>query len=241
VIKTLSERVEREHSQYLRDSQRIEDRSGGFDTNAISNGVPKLGGTVDFQTLVAGPAMAVASPRGLGTPTTTSVNGAANTTNWDDDVWGSILDGSDVSAPRTHGIITETYTHHSVTGAFSTTWKSPIDLTVPGGNHAVPAEYTETTAGTSSTDWFDRAQYACYCTTPTTGGAYLSSDTAAASILPRKNKKSDFTPGSLHSINCTGTFSDPIAYAVWSHTNTSISVDINRFYLEHTTGLKTKL
>ena len=238
MIKTLGERVEREHSQYLRDSQRIEDRSGGFDVHATSNGVPKLGGTVDFQTLVAGPAMAVASSRGLGTPTMTSVNGAAN---WEDDVWGSILDGSDVSALRTHVTITETYIHRSVTGAFSTTRKCPTVLTVSGGNHAVPAKYTETTAGTPSTDWFDPAQYAGYCTTPTTGGAHLPSDTAAASILPRKNKKSDFTPGSLLTINCTGTFSDPIAYAVWSHTNTSISVDTNSSYIEYTTDLKTKL
>lgn len=99
MIKTLSERIEREHSQYLRDSQRIEDRSGGFDANATYNGAPKLGGTVDFQTLVAGPATAATSSGGLGT--STGVNGVAKTTSWEDDVWGSILDGNDVSASRT--------------------------------------------------------------------------------------------------------------------------------------------
>ena len=106
MIKTLGERIEREHSQYLRDSQRIEDRSGGFDVNGTSNGAPKLGGTVDFQTLVAGPAMAATSSGGLGT--STGVNGVAKTTSWEDDVWGSILDGNDVSASRTQGMFTDT-------------------------------------------------------------------------------------------------------------------------------------
>lgn len=114
VIKTLGERVEREHSQYLRDSQRIEDRSGGFDANATFNGVPKLGGTVDFQTLVAGSTMAVASSSGLGTPKT-GVNGVAKTTSWEDDVWGSILDGNDVSASHTSGTISDTSTTKSQT------------------------------------------------------------------------------------------------------------------------------
>lgn len=110
MIKTLSERVEREHGQHLRDSQRIEDRSSAFDVNATSNGAPKLGGTVDFQTLVAGPAMAVTSSSGLGTSTTTGANGVAKTTSWEDDVWGSILDGSDVSASRTQRTLTDAST-----------------------------------------------------------------------------------------------------------------------------------
>jgi len=42
--------------------------------------------------------MAATSSGGLGTPTTTGVNGVAKTTSWEDDVWGSILDGNDVSA-----------------------------------------------------------------------------------------------------------------------------------------------
>ena len=41
----------------------IEDRDqiSGFDVNGSSNGIPRLGGTVDFRTLVAGPAMVVTS------------------------------------------------------------------------------------------------------------------------------------------------------------------------------------
>ena len=44
----------------------LADRSSGFDIHSSSNGIPRLGGTVDFETLVAGPAMAVTSSSGLG-------------------------------------------------------------------------------------------------------------------------------------------------------------------------------
>ena len=84
MIKTLGKWVERGHSQYLRDSQRIEDRSSGFDINASSSGVPKLGVTVDFETLVVGPAMTSLS--GLGASMTTGVHGLAKGTSWEDDV-----------------------------------------------------------------------------------------------------------------------------------------------------------
>ena len=52
VIRKLGDRVEKEHDQYLRDSQRIEDRSaisGANGTNGTS-----AGGTVDFESLVGG-------------------------------------------------------------------------------------------------------------------------------------------------------------------------------------------
>src|SRR5260370_17950866 len=52
VIRALSERVEREHAQHLRDAQRIEDRSalpiGGTGPSSVSKG------PVDFETLVSG-------------------------------------------------------------------------------------------------------------------------------------------------------------------------------------------
>ena len=41
--------------------------------------------------------MALTSSSGLGASTTTGVDGVAKITSWEDDVWGSILDGSDVS------------------------------------------------------------------------------------------------------------------------------------------------
>ncbi|KAG8903440.1 hypothetical protein FRB99_003262, partial [Tulasnella sp. 403] len=87
VIKILGERIEREHSQYLRDSQRIEDKSA-INTNGVSPSTP---GTVDFQSLVSAsaksPAVGVTSPP--------STNGAAPATSWEDDVWGSMLGGSE--------------------------------------------------------------------------------------------------------------------------------------------------
>ena len=63
----------------------IEDRdqSSGFDVYGSSNGVPRLGGTVDFRTLVAGPAMAVVSSSGLGASTTAGVHGVAKGTSWE--------------------------------------------------------------------------------------------------------------------------------------------------------------
>jgi hypothetical protein len=49
---------------------------------------------------------------GLGTPTTTGVNGVAKNTSWEDDVWGSILDGSDVSVSPSKGANTDTRIAH---------------------------------------------------------------------------------------------------------------------------------
>ena len=77
VIKKLGDRVEKEHDQFLRDSQRIEDRSA----TAVNGSADRLAsrGGMDFETLVggAGPASIKAD---------TELNG-----NWEDDVWGSIL------------------------------------------------------------------------------------------------------------------------------------------------------
>lgn len=83
VIRKLSDRVEKEHNQFLRDSQRIEDRSATM-TNGINSGQTSRGG-LDFETLVGG--------AGAGTiRADTELN-----LNWEDDVWGSILSsGSEV-------------------------------------------------------------------------------------------------------------------------------------------------
>ena len=77
VIKKLGDRVEKEHDQFLRDSQRIEDRSATA-VNGSADRLTSRGG-MDFETLVggAGPASIKAD---------TELNG-----NWEDDVWGSIL------------------------------------------------------------------------------------------------------------------------------------------------------
>jgi SCY1-like protein 2 len=77
VIKKLGDRVEKEHDQFLRDSQRIEDRSATA-VNGSVDGLTTRGG-MDFETLVGG--------AGSGNiKADTELNG-----NWEDDVWGSIL------------------------------------------------------------------------------------------------------------------------------------------------------
>ena len=77
VIKKLGDRVEKEHNQFLRDSQRIEDRSATA-TNGPVDGLTSRGG-VDFETLVGGSGA-------TSIKADTELNG-----NWEDDVWGSIL------------------------------------------------------------------------------------------------------------------------------------------------------
>ncbi|KAF7796885.1 hypothetical protein EIP86_008070 [Pleurotus ostreatoroseus] len=95
VIKKLGDRVEREHDQYLRDSQRLEDRS------ATSNGAttPHVGGGVDFETLVAGGAATVKAD--------TTIDSSPK--GWDDDVWGSIFNDNEVRLQhlaRIHRVLT---------------------------------------------------------------------------------------------------------------------------------------
>ncbi len=77
VIKKLGDRVEKEHDQFLRDSQRIEDRSATA-VNGTVDGLTTRGG-MDFETLVGGAGAGSVKPD-------TELNG-----NWEDDVWGSIL------------------------------------------------------------------------------------------------------------------------------------------------------
>ncbi|KAH9048488.1 other/SCY1 protein kinase [Lactarius hengduanensis] len=91
VIRKLSDRVEKEHNQFLRDSQRIEDRSATA-TNGADGRQTSRGG-IDFETLVGG--------AGAGTiKADTELN-----LNWEDDVWGSILSsGTTESASQTPSI-----------------------------------------------------------------------------------------------------------------------------------------
>lgn len=86
VIKKLGDRVEKEHDQFLRDSQRIEDRSATA-VNGSLNGLTTRGG-MDFETLVGG--------AGAGSiKADTELNG-----NWEDDVWGSILSEVRIPSPK---------------------------------------------------------------------------------------------------------------------------------------------
>ncbi|KAF9257777.1 kinase-like protein [Marasmius fiardii PR-910] len=85
VIKKLGERVEKEHIQYLRDSQRLEDRS----TNANDSGVnmASFAGTVDFESLVGKTSASGSNAQLNGSST-------GETPSWEDDVWGSIFNES---------------------------------------------------------------------------------------------------------------------------------------------------
>lgn len=88
VIRKLAERVEKEHNQFLRDSQRLEDRSGTAGVNGGQTPAASFAGNVDFASLVGGKAgNGSAAPGGTG-----------EGSNWDDDVWGSIFN-DDVGLP----------------------------------------------------------------------------------------------------------------------------------------------
>ncbi|KAJ3728853.1 other/SCY1 protein kinase [Lentinula raphanica] len=84
VIRKLGDRVEKEHDQFLRDSQRLEDRSAVTVDGATST--QSFVGSMDFESLVGGRNGAVQS-----NVTGGSVGTSAGKTSWDDDVWGSIF------------------------------------------------------------------------------------------------------------------------------------------------------
>jgi hypothetical protein len=85
VIRKLGERVEKEHNQFLRDSQRIEDRSA-TNTNGIKS--PAFHTGVNFESLVGRANGATVKPD-------TVIDGDGSK-GWDDDVWGSIFNAPEV-------------------------------------------------------------------------------------------------------------------------------------------------
>lgn len=87
VIKKLAERVEKEHNQFLRDSQRLEDRSG-ISANTEAGGTATTS-NVDFASLVG-------SADGATVKADTVIDSNAS---WDDDVWGSIFNANSVCPP----------------------------------------------------------------------------------------------------------------------------------------------
>ena len=78
VLKKLGERVEREHTQHLRDSQRIEDGSTANTNGTLSN--TEMGAGLDFESLVGRSSNIIK-------PDIMDGSGLQD----DDDVWGSIL------------------------------------------------------------------------------------------------------------------------------------------------------
>ena len=84
VIHKLSERVEREHLQHLKDSHRIEDRSA-LGANSV-NGTTGPAAGLDFQTLVSGANNVSVKPDVV----------LEDGSGWEDDVWGSLLNAKEV-------------------------------------------------------------------------------------------------------------------------------------------------
>ncbi|KAA1474848.1 other/SCY1 protein kinase [Dentipellis sp. KUC8613] len=108
VIKKLGDRVEKEHDQFLRDSQRIEDRSA-IGVNGVAT-TSTMGNNVDFASLV-----------GSAGNTAVKADTVIDSSNrgWDDDVWGSIL-ASGPDTPRTTTplpapVSSPSYVHKSTT------------------------------------------------------------------------------------------------------------------------------
>ncbi|CAE6460757.1 unnamed protein product [Rhizoctonia solani] len=100
VIKSLSERIEKEHAQHLRDSQRVEDRSA----IALNNSVNTTVASVDFHSLVSGGRSPSTAPgtitpiaNGSNTPTPAPTTGNG----WDNDMWDSMLNSAPSSPPPT--------------------------------------------------------------------------------------------------------------------------------------------
>ncbi|ELU40631.1 other/SCY1 protein kinase [Rhizoctonia solani AG-1 IA] len=98
VIKSLSERIEKEHAQHLRDSQRVEDRSA----IALNNSANTPIASVDFHSLVSGGRSPSTAPgtitpiaNGSNTPTPAPTTGNG----WDDDMWDSMLNSAPSSPP----------------------------------------------------------------------------------------------------------------------------------------------
>ncbi|KAJ3780298.1 hypothetical protein GGU10DRAFT_417412, partial [Lentinula aff. detonsa] len=84
VIRKLADRVEKEHHQFLRDSQRLEDRSAiAVDGATVTQ---SFAGSMDFESLAGGKNGAVQTNATGG-----SLGSTAGKTSWDDDVWGSIF------------------------------------------------------------------------------------------------------------------------------------------------------
>ncbi|KAF6764989.1 other/SCY1 protein kinase [Ephemerocybe angulata] len=97
VIKKLAERVEREHNQFLRDSQRIEDMSA---TRQQGNGsAPPAPVAADFETLVNQSNASTGSSTSA--PVVTATNTGGSSMSWDDDVWGSL--DKPASPPQNNG------------------------------------------------------------------------------------------------------------------------------------------
>ncbi|KAJ7771771.1 kinase-like domain-containing protein [Mycena metata] len=109
VIRKLGDRVEEEHKQFLRDSQRLEDRSATA-TNGVGGSQAGAGG-VDFASLV-----------GRANGATVKADSVIDTAtqSWDDDPWASILNDSGPPIQTPPPLPASTSTSNVTANAFQT-------------------------------------------------------------------------------------------------------------------------
>ncbi|KAL0567575.1 Protein kinase domain-containing protein ppk32 [Marasmius crinis-equi] len=124
-IRKLSEHVEKEHTQFLRDSQRLEDRSALGNDGGVN--VTSFSGTVDFESLV-----------GKAASTGPQQNGVAGgqpaqpvKASWDDDVWGSILNEASTYRSARHNAYLQFKPTDTRQQPLYTCGNSPVNTTVP--------------------------------------------------------------------------------------------------------------
>ncbi|GLB35144.1 putative protein tyrosine kinase [Lyophyllum shimeji] len=138
VIKKLGDRVEQEHDQYLRDSQRLEDRSATAVNGA--SGTTSYATSVDFESLVG---------RANGTPVKPDATGADANKSWDDDVWGSIFKDDNTSksqTPTTPPVVpSKPYVLHAQLGSQPGTsnTSSPLLPSPPQPKHSLSAPISQ--------------------------------------------------------------------------------------------------
>ncbi|KAJ7197216.1 kinase-like domain-containing protein [Mycena pura] len=150
VIRKLGERVEEEHKQFLRDSQRLEDRSA-----TAVNGAAGMHATssVDFASLVGRANGAAVKPD----------SSADTSTSWDDDPWASILNdnASDLTSPpalptpTTNSLQSRSMPSSPQQSAFQSR-PSPLASTVTSSSFSFPSPPAQ------------RPTYATSSTSPTT-------------------------------------------------------------------------
>ncbi|KIL69577.1 hypothetical protein M378DRAFT_683459 [Amanita muscaria Koide BX008] len=120
IIRKLSERVEKEHDQFLRDSQRIEERSA-LATN--SSGTESFTATVDFESLVARGTATAPQPESSKTGDPTTDKKA-----WENDIWGSIFSDSSSPSALTTAAPTPVPEITSRKGGLNGDWVPPVSL-----------------------------------------------------------------------------------------------------------------
>ncbi|KAJ3537392.1 hypothetical protein NMY22_g5608 [Coprinellus aureogranulatus] len=121
VIKQLGDRVEREHNQFLRDSQRIEDMSANASTS--SGSAPPAPVAADFESLVG-----KSNASSTNTPSLSATHTGASTS-WDDDPWGAL------DRP---GTLPQTTLDASSNASHSSTSFSPPPLTGRNSSYQPP-------------------------------------------------------------------------------------------------------